>query len=226
VIPRPATAEPGGPPPWTPRRGITLGAVLDALGRSGRTLGDGPPPLPVGVPVAESASVVATPSAVLVALFEEDGEARVVLTRRSTSLRTHRGQVSFPGGRIDGGEDAIAAAVREAHEEIGLDPALVSPVGYLARAFAFSTGAPITPVVATLAARPSLAPNPDEVDRAFDTSLADLAAAFTEEWWSERDLPRFPMYFFAVETETVWGATARMLVDLLEIVLSSPPGAG
>lgn len=178
--------------------------VLGALARSGRSLGDGP---------------VAAPSAVLVALFEEDGEARVLLTRRSARLRTHRGQVSFPGGRLEVGEDAIAAAVREAREETGLDPALVRPVCYLARASAFSTGEPITPVVAALGSRPDLVANPDEVDRVFDASLADLAAGFTEEWWSEPGLGRFAMYFFSVETETVWGATARVLVDLLTIVL-------
>ncbi len=155
----------------------------------------------------------------LVALFEEDGESRVVLTRRSTRLRTHRGQVSFPGGRIDPGEDALGAALREAHEEIGLDPARVRPVGFLAPAFAFSTGAPITPVVAALGARPVLAPNPAEVDRAFDASLADLAFTFSEEWWSDGARERFPMYFFSVEGETVWGATARVLVDLLTTVL-------
>jgi 8-oxo-dGTP pyrophosphatase MutT (NUDIX family) len=209
VIPRPPTAEPGGPPPWTPRRGITLGSVLDALRRAGRGVDAGAP----------AVQADAAASAVLVALFEEDGEARVLLTRRSTSLRTHRGQVSFPGGRIDPGEDAIAAALREAHEEIGLDPSLVRPVGYLTRASAFSTGVPITPVVAALPARPVLAPSPAEVERAFDASLADLAAAFTEEWWSQPELPRFPMYFFSVEGETVWGATARMVVDLLTTVL-------
>ncbi|HVC13513.1 MAG TPA: CoA pyrophosphatase [Acidimicrobiales bacterium] len=220
MIPRPATAEPGGPPPWTPRRGITLGDVLEALdrGRGARSLEDGPPPHPAGI-AAEPASVVAAPSAVLVPLFEEAGEARVVLTRRSTTLRTHRGQVSFPGGRIEPGEDAVAAALREAHEEIGLDPALARPVGYLTPAFAFSSLAPITPVVASLPGRPMLVANPAEVDRAFDASLADLCAAYSEEWWSEPGLPRFPMYFFAVEGETIWGATARMVVDLLTAVL-------
>jgi 8-oxo-dGTP pyrophosphatase MutT (NUDIX family) len=193
--------------------------VLDALARAGRGLRDGPPPTPAGAPAADPASGIPAPSAVLVALFEEAGESRVVLTRRSTRLRTHRGQVSFPGGRLDPGEDAVAAALREAHEEVGLDAAAVRPVGYLAPAFAFSTGAPITPVVATLGSRPVLVPNPDEVDRAFDASLSDLAATCTEEWWQEPDLPRFPMYFFAVEGETIWGATARMLVDLLTTVL-------
>jgi 8-oxo-dGTP pyrophosphatase MutT (NUDIX family) len=220
VIPRPATAEPGGAPPWTPRRGITLEAVLDALRRAGRSLADGPPPALAGSRGTGPAPVVSAPSAVLVALFEEDAETRVILTRRSARLRTHRGQVSFPGGRLEPGEEAVGAALREAREEVGLDPAAVRPVGYLARAFAFSSGAPITPVVAALAARPALSPNPAEVDRAFDASLADLAAAFSEEWWSEPGLSRFPMYFFSVEGETIWGATARMIVDLLTTVLT------
>ena len=59
---------------------------------------------------------------VLAALFEEEGEARLILTRRSSGLRTHKGEVSFPGGRLNEGEDPAAAALREAHEEIALDP--------------------------------------------------------------------------------------------------------
>lgn len=220
MIPRPATVEPGGPPPWAPRTGITVGAVLDALGRAGRLLADRPHPAAVGVPATEPAAVVAAPSAVLVALFEEEGEARVVLTRRSTRLRTHRGQVSFPGGRIEPGEGPVAAALREAEEEVDLDPGAVRPVGLLQLAFAFSSGVQITPVVGELAGRPALRPNPAEVDRVFDVALSDLAAHFSEERWHEPGVPPFPMYFFDVAGETVWGATARMLVDLLSVALA------
>jgi 8-oxo-dGTP pyrophosphatase MutT (NUDIX family) len=162
-------------------------------------------------------------AAVLVAVFEEERESRLVLTRRSTTLRTHTGQVSFPGGRIDPGEDPVAAALREAHEEVGLDPGSVQPVGLLTPGVTFSTGARITPVVASLARRPLLEPNPAEVDRVFDVALAELASSFREELWSEPGLPPFAMYFFEVSGETVWGATARILVDLLTIVLG-PPG--
>lgn len=207
MIPRPQAAEPGGPPPWAPRRGITVGTVLAALARAGRGLEHVPHDDLPGR------------SAVLVALFEEDGEARVVLTRRAASLRTHRGQVSFPGGRIDPGEDAVSAALREAREEVGLDPGLVRPVGCLRPASAFSTGVPITPVVGVLARRPLLVPSPAEVDRVFDVSLADLASACRQEWWTEPGRPRFAMYVFSVDGETVWGATARMLVDLLGTIL-------
>jgi len=174
----------------------------------------------VGVPVAEPGAVVAAPSAVLVGLFEESGETRVLLTRRSAQLRTHRGQVSFPGGRIEPGESALAAAVREAVEEVGLEPSSVTPVALLAPAVAFASGAPITPVVATLPGRPVLAPNPAEVERAFDASLADLAASYWEERWMQTGRPTFSVHFFEVAGETVWGATARMLVELLTIALA------
>ncbi len=207
MIPRPPSAVPGGPPPWRPRRGITLASVTAAVARH----------RPLGGPqeVADGEA-----SAVLVALFEEEGEARVVLTRRSATLRTHRGQVSFPGGRIDPGEDAVAAALREALEEVALDPAAVQPVGFLDPTVTYAAGIPILPVVATLGTRPALVPNPAEVARAFDVGLATLAAAFREERWTVGEGEDHPVYFFEVATETVWGATARMLVELLDLVLN------
>lgn len=155
----------------------------------------------------------------LVPLFEEDGEARVVLTRRAATLRSHRDQVCFPGGRIDPEESAVSAAVREAFEEIALDPSLVTPVGLLHPAMPFSSRVPITPVVATLGSRPAVVANPAEVARVFDVGLADLARAYSEERWTEPGRGTFPMYLFEVATETVWGATARVLVDLLTLVL-------
>ncbi len=167
-------------------------------------------------------------SAVLAPLFEEDGETRVVLTRRSTDLRTHQGQVSFPGGRIDPGEEPTAAALREAFEEVGLDPVLVTTVGWLHPLMTMVSSSFILPVLGTLDARPHLQPNPSEVERIFDVSLADLAdpAIFHEERWripgrliegSEDN--SFPVWFFEVAGEMIWGATARMLYELLSVVL-------
>src|SRR5207248_6811012 len=107
---QPEHAEPGPPPSWdhlppADRKGIAMARVRDAMSRVGPSVpfipqGDGP--LPFGNPI---------PAAVLVALFEEAGEARVILTRRSDKLRSHTGEVSFPGGRIEPGEAAIAAAL-------------------------------------------------------------------------------------------------------------------
>ncbi len=126
------------------------------------------------------------PSAVLVALFEEAGEARTVLTRRSSGLRAHAGEVSFPGGRIDPGESPLEAARREAAEEVGLDPAAVRPAGWLRPLATFSSMSLIVPVVAVLDRRPSLSANEAEVARVFDVALADLVAdgAFSEERWT------------------------------------------
>jgi 8-oxo-dGTP pyrophosphatase MutT (NUDIX family) len=158
---------------------------------------------------------------VLVPLFEEAGETRVILTRRAAHLRSHTGEVAFPGGRLEPGEDAPAGAMREAHEEIGLDPAEVEVLGELAPLETASSRSRITPIVGALARRPRLAPNPAEVARIFDVSLAELVSdgIYREERW---DLPGHgdrPMHFFELEDETVWGATARILTELLELVV-------
>jgi 8-oxo-dGTP pyrophosphatase MutT (NUDIX family) len=174
------------------------------------------------------------PAAVLVPLFEEDGETRVVLTRRAAHLRTHTGEVSFPGGRLHAGEDPGTGACREAAEEIGLDPVSVEVVGELTRLATFSSGATIDPVVGVLPGRPDLTPNPAEVEHVFDVTLATLAAdgVFREEHWYMPNRPPlpaagtgvgepgwFPMWFFDLPEDIVWGATARMLVELLRLAL-------
>src|SRR6516225_4507033 len=110
-IPRPPDATPGVPAAWeglpaAERKLISLARVVDAV--RGHT-----PTTPEPVVPAEVASI--RPAAVLIPLFEEDGEVRVFLTRRSSNLRAHTGEVAFPGGRIDAGEVPLAAALREAN---------------------------------------------------------------------------------------------------------------
>jgi 8-oxo-dGTP pyrophosphatase MutT (NUDIX family) len=170
---------------------------------------------------------------VLAAFFEEDRETRVVLTRRSTGLRTHQGQVSFPGGRLDEGEDAVAAALREAFEEVDLDPSLVTAVGWLHPVMTMVSASYILPVLGTLEGRPQLRANPSEVERIFDVSLAELAdpEIFHEERWripgrviAGSEDNSFPVWFFEVSGELIWGATARMLYELLTVVLVGSGG--
>jgi 8-oxo-dGTP pyrophosphatase MutT (NUDIX family) len=238
VIPRPADWQLGGPPPWAdlePARRTSIGlarvlAALDAAGQGGPAPADLASDAMFEAPVVgeTAAPLLRVNAGVLAPLFEEDGEARVVLTRRSTDLRTHQGQVSFPGGRIDEGEDAPAAALREAYEEVGLDPTTVTTVGWLHPVLTPVSASFILPVLGTLPGRPHLVPNPGEVERIFDVSLAELAdpATFHEERWripgrviagSEDD--SFPIWIFEVSGELVWGATARMLHELLSVVL-------
>ena len=211
-IPRPPGARAGDDAPWANvpvegRRAIGLARVrpvLEALG---------PPRRP------ESLLPRATPAGVLVTLFEEDGETRVVLTRRTTTLPSHRGEVSFPGGKVLVGEDPRTAALREAEEEIGLSPAAVEVVAELDHLATVASRFVLAPFAGLLTARPALTPNPSEVDRAFDVSLAELLQddVFHEERWDIFDEER-PVFFFDLVGDTVWGATARILYQLLALL--------
>ncbi len=192
------------------RTGVSLDRVRASL--RARDPGQAAP-----VPPSFEGSV---PAAVLVPVFEEGGETRVILTRRSSKLRSHTGQVSFPGGRVDPGEAPVDASLREAAEEVGIDPAGVEILGELGSLVTMSSRALITPFVGALSERPRLTPNPAEVDRAFDTALADLMAdgAYHEELWAIGGDER-PVHFFDLEGETVWGATAHILTELLLAVV-------
>lgn len=232
VIPRPPGAYLGAPAPWellapAHRRGLDLPTVRGALPHPGRAQA-APAATVDGLPDPGA------PSAVLVALFEEGGETRVVLTRRAAHLRSHQGEVSFPGGRLDDGEEPEAGALREASEEVGLDPGAVTVLGRLTPLATFTSRSAITPVVGVLGDRPRLDPNPSEVDHCFDVALAELAApgVFREERWTRLQRPvsahlraqlgpdgSYPVWFFELPDDTVWGATARVLVELLRRVL-------
>ena len=239
VIPEPPGHRLGGPAPWAhlsaeDRSSISLDRVLDAVAGRDRSAD--------AAAAAEQVeefsrsfggtSVASTPAAVLVACFEEDGEARVVLTVRSGHLRAHRGEVAFPGGKLDPGEGIDEGALREAHEEIGLSPQGVEVIGHLTAMPTVSSNTLMTPVVAMLPGRPRTSPAPDEVARVFDVALADLAAddVFIEELWAVpgrigadgQPGGEFPVWFFQGEDEVIWGATARVLSELLCAVLGIP----
>jgi 8-oxo-dGTP pyrophosphatase MutT (NUDIX family)/RimJ/RimL family protein N-acetyltransferase len=217
-VPRPPGARAGSPAPWadvplTLRTGVRIDHVRAALDRVGGLE-------PLAPPYGR------VRAAVLIALFEEAGETRVVLTRRSSSLRAHRGEVSFPGGRIEADETPVQAALREADEEVGIDPSVPEVLGELVPLATISSSSTITPYVAVLPGRPELRPNPGEVELAFDVALADLLAdgVFREERW---DFPHWddrPVYFFDLPADLIWGATARILHELLSLIVTERTG--
>jgi 8-oxo-dGTP pyrophosphatase MutT (NUDIX family) len=156
------------------------------------------------------------PAAVLVG-FREGVQPRLVLTVRTDSLQAHAGQVAFPGGRSDPDDgDALATALRESEEEIGLDRTLVTPLGYLDR-FETISGFCVTPVVAKIAAGAQLYPAPDEVAEVFEVPLAFLLEpANLRRYTMEFRGHQRPMVEFIHGGHRIWGATAAMLYNLLQ----------
>jgi 8-oxo-dGTP pyrophosphatase MutT (NUDIX family) len=171
----------------------------------------------------------ARPAAVLVPIFEESGEARIILTKRPETMPSHQGEIAFPGGKLEPGVDATlqAAALREAHEEIGLDPRLVEVVAELDSLTTVAGRFLLTPFVGLVEGRPMLSPHATEVVAVFDVAISELLddAAYREERW---DIPEElgpeggdrAIHFFELPGETVWGATARILVGFLEHLTS------
>ena len=163
--------------------------------------------------------------------FEEDGEARVILTKRPETMPSHQGEIAFPGGKLEEGVDGSLrdAALREAHEEIGLEPREVDVVAELESMTTVAGRFVLTPFVGLVAGRPVLAPDYTEVVSVFDVALSDLLdeVAYREERWdipSEMGAgagPDRPIHFFELPGETVWGATAHILAGFLEHLTAS-----
>ena len=239
VIPRPPIARPGGPAPWaglpaSARRHLALGRVRKAveerpappLGASGD--GSTAPSI-----LSFSGVVVAgTPAGVLVGLFEEEGETRVILTVRSNRLRSHTGEVAFPGGRLDPGESVDDGARREAYEEIGLDPSSSEIVGHLNTMPTVSSTSLVTPVVAVLSRStgaggrtggggPHLRCRPLRPAGGRHLLRGVVVGPRPP---GDRGARRsaFPVWFFDAEGETIWGVTARVLMELLCLTLGLP----
>jgi 8-oxo-dGTP pyrophosphatase MutT (NUDIX family) len=165
-------------------------------------------------------------SAVLAPIYEDGGEPFVILTRRGQGLRSHRGEVSFPGGLAEPGEPLIDAALREAEEEVGLLPSTVEVLGELDHLRTVSSRSFIVPHVGVVSGgTPALRPNPAEVDAVLLVPLAELLLdeVYREErwWWDGQERS---IFFFELVGDTVWGATAAMLRQLLALALGHPAG--
>lgn len=155
------------------------------------------------------------PAAVLVPIVARDNGATVLLTLRASHLRQHSGQIAFPGGRIDAADASpIAAALREAHEEIGLAPHHVEPIAYL-DVYVTGTGFRIVPVLAIVAPGFELTINTEEVDDAFEVPLRFLMQQENHRL-DTREISGAQRQFYAMpyEDRYIWGATAGMLRNL------------
>ena len=155
-----------------------------------------------------------TPAAVLVAVVER-ADPTVILTLRPETMRKHPGQVSFPGGRIDPGDDGpIAAALREAEEEIGLPPSKVEVIG-LADRYRTVTGFEVTPVLGIVPPDLPLTPHPGEVAAVFEAPLRYLLDPAHQQVrnavWRGRERTYYEIEW---EDRRIWGATAAMIVNL------------
>lgn len=161
--------------------------------------------------------IIPRTAAVLLLLYPQADDLWLPLTVRSGVLPLHRGEVSLPGGATDPEDDGpVMTALREAHEEIGLDPAVVEVWGMLTPFYIPPSNFMLTPVVGFTPTPPVLHPNPDEVDTVFSVPLSRLLdpATIVEEEWTLYGMQVW-VPFFALEGYKVWGATAILLSELL-----------
>lgn len=158
-------------------------------------------------------------AATLLLVFPIDARAHVVLTVRAGTLERHGGQVSMPGGVIDPGETRQQAALREAHEEIGVDPGSVRVLGLLTPLDITVSGFRLHPVVGVSAERPCFTPAPGEVERVLEIDLDHLLNPAS---MASRDVLRdgrtLTLPAFLVDGVEVWGATAMVLAEFLALL--------
>jgi 8-oxo-dGTP pyrophosphatase MutT (NUDIX family) len=224
-IPRPKGWRSGASNPWfghTDLARLNVDRVTEVLAQhAGRSHPSDLPTTPMRPPFV----MPTKDAAVLLPLYVgQVGELRMLLTRRSGRLKSHSGEVAFPGGRLDEGESAVDAALREAEEEVALPRTEVRIIGSLEPLTTVVSSSRITPFVGIvdemLLLREALQPSPHEVDRIFDVALHELVHpdCYHEEIWDFPD-GTFPVWFFNVEDDTIWGATSRMIRRLLDLVL-------
>jgi 8-oxo-dGTP pyrophosphatase MutT (NUDIX family) len=158
-------------------------------------------------------------AAVLIPLFKKNGEYQVLLTRRTDKVRHHKGQISFPGGRQDPGEGLLATALREAKEEMGIEERDVRILGELDDMCTFSSDFCIAPFVGLIPYPYPFKINRHEIEEILEVPLSVFLdeARFREELRS-RNGELVPVYFYQHDEHTIWGATARILKQLMDLI--------
>ena len=167
---------------------------------------------------AEAAELEAhgrTEAAVLVPMHGWPDNPGLVFTERRSDLKRHAGEISFPGGRRDEGEELIDTALREAEEEIGLSRENVEVVGALPPIGTFVTNYKVHPFVGLIDEDMRFEPNPTEVESVLVASLDDLAAGYEKRRLVRRGVP-IKTDTYLVADKLIWGATARILAELFD----------
>jgi 8-oxo-dGTP pyrophosphatase MutT (NUDIX family) len=162
-----------------------------------------------------------TRSAVLIPLFTKEGEYHILFTKRTDKVKHHKGQISFPGGRLERKDpNLLATAMREAQEEMGISPDDVKVLGELDDCCTFSSDFCVSPFVALIPYPYKFRVNPHEIDEVIEVPLLELLdeSKVRQEMRVKDGLP-FPVYFFQYKNYTIWGATARILKQLLDLLV-------
>jgi 8-oxo-dGTP pyrophosphatase MutT (NUDIX family) len=176
----------------------------------------------VGVtpPPREALANKSNAAAVLIPMFERRGELHLVYIRRSDHVASHRGQVAFPGGRVDAADATLLdTALREAHEEVGIVPSTVEVVGAFPTQSTTATGITVAPFIGVIPSDTQLKPCPNEVAEIFDVPLSalhDSSFRGDYEWTNNGRSSKFPAILFG--GQIIWGLTLRITLNMLEML--------
>jgi 8-oxo-dGTP pyrophosphatase MutT (NUDIX family) len=165
------------------------------------------------------------PAAVLLLIVYHGAEPSLVFTKKTETVPHHKGQFAFPGGLVERSDGSrVATALREAREEIGLDPAAVEVLGALDDVPTATSRFVITPVVGLCPVAPALAPDGREIERVLEVPLRVLLdpALYREEQWEREGRPH-PVTFLTYGEDVIWGATARILREFLDLAFGETP---
>lgn len=190
--------------------------AADARARLRRVLN--PDPVPVPAPGDRLAAVLA--------LIVEEPTPSLLFTVRAAALSRHPGEISFPGGLLDPDERPLEAALREVHEEIGVDPRLPDVLGALAPVHTHVSGILVVPFVGVVGERPSLSVSDGEIAEVLTFGVADLAAVEAPMELARDDGGLWHGWAYHLEGHTVWGATGWMLHALMELLRKETPWTG
>jgi 8-oxo-dGTP pyrophosphatase MutT (NUDIX family) len=161
--------------------------------------------------------------AAVLALLVGSSDPTLIFTVRATSLSRHAGEVSFPGGLLDPGESPAGAALRETQEELGLDPALTQLLGAMSPVQTHVSGILVVPFVGMLAALPALQVNGSEIDEVFTSPIHQVAAAEAPMKVTRADGTVWSGWRYDLGSHVVWGATALMVHELVELLRKEAP---